>query len=257
MLKDLLSAVAVVGALVVSLKVVKKAVLKNKAQGKKAAVILSGCGYLDGAETTESIAVLVALAELGVEAVVFAPDTTASVVDHQSTKSLGFAPRNLMQEAARLSRGGVRPLTELTADKYDVLVIPGGFGVAKNLSDWATAASPKECKVIPEVKRAIEEFAQAKKPIGLCCIAPVLAAICIPGCKLTLGKSEPAEKWPYGGTVGQVQSLGANVVLCEVDEVVVDHDKRVVTTPAFMCAAPKDQVFFGVRKMIHKLVWLL
>jgi len=257
MILKVLSAVAIAGSALLALKVAKKAVLNKRAKGKKAAVILSGCGYLDGSETTESIAVLVSLAELGIEAVVFAPDATSAVVDHQSCKSLGYAPRHMMQEAARLSRGGVKALNELRAADYDALVIPGGFGVAKNLSDWATAASPSEVQVLPDVRRALEEFSQAKKPIGLCCIAPVLAAVCLKGAKLTVGKGEPGDKWPYAGTVGQVCGLGAVNVPCEVNEVVVDSDKLLVTTPAYMCAASKDEVFFGVRKMIQKLAWLL
>jgi len=252
-----LSAIAVIGTAVVAVKVASKLALKKRAKGKRAAVILSGCGYLDGSETTESIAVLVSLAELGIEAVVFAPDGTSAVVDHQTAKSLGFTPRQPIQEAARLSRGGVRSITELGAADYDALIIPGGFGVAKNLSDWATATSPSECQIIPEVKRALEEFSKAKKPVGLCCISPVLAAVCFPGCKLTVGKSEPAEKWPYGGTVGQVTSLGAVNIPCEVSEVTVDREKLLVTTPAYMCAARKDEVFFGVRKMVRNVAWLM
>ena len=253
-----LSAVAIAGTLVLTLKIAKKAVLHKRAKGKRAAVILSGCGYLDGSETTESIAVLVSLAELGIEAIVFAPDGTAmDVMDHQGAKPLGYVPRNMIQESARLSRGGVKSLQELNVSDFDALVIPGGFGSAKNLSNWAVAESPKECKLNVEVKRALDEFFRAKKPIALCCISPVLAAVCFPGCTITVGKSEPAEKWPYGGTVGAVTSLGANAIPCEVNEVVVDKDRLLVSTPAFMCAAPKDEVFFGVRKMIQKMAWLL
>jgi enhancing lycopene biosynthesis protein 2 len=253
----ILSAIAVAGTGIVALKLLKHKMLKMKTKNKKCAVILSGCGYLDGSETTESIAVLCSLSEFGIDAVVFAPDDVAPVVDHQSGKSLGYAPRHMMQESARLSRGDVHSLNELKASEFDALVIPGGFGAAKNLCDWATAASPSDCKVNEFVKRALIEFSDAKKPIGLCCIAPVLAAVCIPGVKLTVGKPEPSENWPYGGTCGQVASLGATNVPCEVCEVCVDKEKKIVTTPAYMCAAPKHEVFFGVRKMIKNLAWLL
>lgn len=69
---------------------------------------------------------------------------------------------------------------------------PGGFGVAKNLSDWA--AKNKECTVRPDLEKIIKAFHGAKKPLGMCCIASVLAAKLLPGCELTVGQDKECEK---------------------------------------------------------------
>lgn len=207
------------------------------------------------------MAVLVSLAELGFVTTVFAPEGVQyDVVDHQSQKALGYAPRSVLQESARLSRGNVLPLAQLAASEFACLVIPGGFGAAKNLCNWATAASPNECVVRDEVRLALEAFASQKKPIGLCCIAPVLAAVVFKNrqLKLTVGGAGAGEDWPYAGTVQQVQSLGCVHVECQVGQVLVDREHQVVTTPAFMSGtASRFQVFSGVRGMVREVAWLV
>ena len=208
--------------------------LRRAREGKRAAVVLSGCGYMDGSECTEAIAILVALSELGVQTQVFAPDANQTdVVDHNSGKPLGYVPRNMMQEAARLSRGNVRALTELRAQDFDALLCPGGFGAAKSLSSWAKG-DPAAATCLPEVTLALTQFHQQGKPIGLCCIAPTLACMALPNVKITLGKAEPAELWPYGGTLAAAQSRGADVVRMDVGDVCVDAKNKLVTSPAYM-----------------------
>ena len=41
--------------------------------------------------------------------------------------------RNVMEESARIARGKVDPLSKLTANDFDAVIFPGGFGAAKNL----------------------------------------------------------------------------------------------------------------------------
>ena len=227
--------------------------------GKRAAVVLSGCGYLDGSEVTEATAILVSLSELGVKVQVFAPDANqADVVDHNTGKALGYVPRNMLQESARISRGNVRPLTELNASEFDALLCPGGFGVAKSLSTWAKG-DPLGARCLPEINLAFAQFHDQGKPIGLCCIAPVMAVMALNNAKVTLGKAEPAEDWPYGGTLSQAHSVspGVTVVPMEVTGVCVDSKNNLVTTPAYMYAAQPHEVFFGVRAMVTKVVDLI
>lgn len=140
---------------------------------------------------------------------------------------------------------------------YDALIVPGGFGVAKSLSDWAHASGSSKTVVNPDLKLSMLEFAKQGKPIGLCCISPVLAALVFKGCKITVGKAEPEGSWPYGGTVAAVEALGAKHVPCEVDQVAIDNENKIVTTPAFMCATSKDQVFYGVQAMVKQVGWLM
>ncbi|CAG2060056.1 unnamed protein product, partial [Timema podura] len=170
--------------------------------------------------------------------------------------------RNVLAESARIARGVIKPLAELKASSVDAVIFPGGFGAAKNLSDWAVKG--KDCTVLPDVERVLKDFHASKKPIGLCCISPVLAAKVLPGTTLTLGQNDnKSGKWPYAETIEGASSLGAIVVpkiiekkmlsLCihnekitilqNVNEVSVCKKNLVVTTPAFMYDEPGTNNF--------------
>ncbi|KAJ8896451.1 hypothetical protein PR048_001795, partial [Dryococelus australis] len=119
--------------------------------------------------------------------------------------------RNVLVESARIARGAVEPLSLLKASAADAVLFPGGFGAAKNLSDFAVKGA--QFDVHPEMRRVLTEFHDKKKPIGLACIAPVLAAKVIPGCSLTLGMSGPevGDKWPHAGAVDNMRHLGVDI----------------------------------------------
>ncbi|XP_018419754.1 PREDICTED: ES1 protein homolog, mitochondrial-like [Nanorana parkeri] len=222
---------------------------------KKVAVILSGCGVYDGSEIHESSAVLVHLSRAGVQYEVFAPNKEQMhVVDHvkgQPTEE----KRNVLTESARIARGKITDLACLKVDSYDALIIPGGFGVAKNLSTWAVEG--KDCSVDKAIEETIKAFHAKKKPIGLCCISPVLAAKLIPGCEVTVGCDTESEKWPHAGTAGTIKELGCKHINKEVNEVHVDAKNKLVTTCAFMSNSPLHEIFDGVGEMVTALLGLL
>ncbi|XP_069049652.1 glutamine amidotransferase-like class 1 domain-containing protein 3, mitochondrial [Lepisosteus oculatus] len=215
---------------------------------KRVAVILSGCGVYDGSEVHESSAVLVHLSRAGAKVQMFAPDVEQMhVVNHvegQPTQE----KRNVLQESARIARGDIADLAKLDPKQFDALIIPGGFGVAKNLSSWATEG--KECTVRPAVETAVRAFHSAGKPLGLCCISPVLAAKILPGCEVTVGHDKESDKWPYAGTAAAVKEMGCKHVNRDVGEVHVDAKNKLVTTSAFMCNAPLHQIFDGIGVMV-------
>ncbi|PKU32212.1 es1 protein mitochondrial-like [Limosa lapponica baueri] len=130
----------------------------------------------------------------------------------------------------------------------------GGFGVAKNLSTWATQG--KNCIVCKEVEDVLKAFHAAKKPIGLCCISPVLAAKIFPGCELTVGHDTECEKWPYAKTAETMKELGCTHVNKHVTEIHVDAKNKLVTTSAFMCNAPIHEIYDGIGKMVKEVVRL-
>ncbi|XP_068105758.1 glutamine amidotransferase-like class 1 domain-containing protein 3, mitochondrial [Hyperolius riggenbachi] len=222
---------------------------------KKVAVILSGCGVYDGSEIHESSAVLVHLSRAGVQYDSFAPNVDQMhVVDHtkgQPTEE----KRNVLAESARIARGNIRDLNDLRVREYDALIIPGGFGVAKNLSTWAVQG--KDCSVLKAVEDTIKAFHAAKKPIGLCCISPVLAAKLIPGCEVTVGCDTECEKWPYAGTAGAIKQLGCTHVNKQVNEAHVDTKNKLVTTCAFMSNSPLHEIYDGVGEMVKVVVKLI
>ena len=212
---------------------------------KKVAVILSGCGVFDGAEIYESVLTILRLQQKGAEIEFFAPDIPqARVVNHLTNEEMP-EQRNVLVEAARITRGKISDVATLNAANFDAVILPGGFGVATNLSDFASQGA--NCQVEPNTLAAINSFKDAKKPIGLICIAPALAAkIFGTGVKCTIGNDSD--------TAGVLSSMGAQHQDCAVDSVVVDQDNLLVTTPAFMLAESASQAATGINALVDQIL---
>ncbi|XP_053164343.1 glutamine amidotransferase-like class 1 domain-containing protein 3, mitochondrial [Hemicordylus capensis] len=180
----------------------------QRLRGAKVAVVLSGCGVFDGTEIHEASAILVHLSRGGANVQMYAPNISQMhVVDHSKGQPAEGESRNVLAESARIARGKIADLTKLIAKDYDAVIFPGGFGAAKNLSTFAVDG--KDCKVNGEVERVLKDFHKAGKPIGLCCISPVLAAKVLPGAEVTVGhEEEQGGKWPYAGTAGAIKAMG-------------------------------------------------
>lgn len=213
-------------------------------------VVLSGCGFLDGAEITESVSILIALDQLGAKTLCFAPDLPQPGVVNHRTHKPEPTPRNMLAEAARIARGQIADLKTARAADLDALIFPGGFGAARNLSTFADAGP--NCSVLPDVARLITDMHAAKKPIGLACIAPVLAArvLAQAGLKpqLTLG-ADPQ-------TARSLNALGA--VHCDTppDAICLDETNRLVSTPCYMNNVGPAVVYQGARRMVETVLRL-
>ncbi|XP_045190579.2 glutamine amidotransferase-like class 1 domain-containing protein 3, mitochondrial isoform X2 [Mercenaria mercenaria] len=218
--------------------------------------VLSGCGVYDGSEVHESSAVLVHLSRAGADISMFAPDVEQMhAIDHTKGEPMENN-RNVLVESARIARGNISALSNLTSSNFDAVVFPGGFGAAKNLSTFAVDGP--NMKVNDDVERVIRDFHTNKKPIGLCCIAPVLAAHLLPGCEVTVGNNEEdGGRWPYAGTAGAIQTMGSFHVIKDVSEAHTDKKNKIVTTPAFMCETKFHEIFDGIGKMIDGVIKLL
>lgn len=214
---------------------------------QKIAVILSGCGVYDGAEIHESVLTLLRLDQRGAQVQCFAPNIPQlHVIDHYRGEEMD-QQRNVLVESARIARGNIRALHELHVSDFDGLILPGGFGVAKNLSDFALSGA--RCSLQPDVQAVIRHFAQAAKPVGLMCIAPVLAAQCFAaGVNCTIG-NDPE-------TAAAIQAMGAVHSDCAVDDIVIDHQQRLVTTPAYMLAQSISQAAAGINKLVDAVLEL-
>ena len=212
----------------------------------KIAVILSGCGVYDGAEIHESVITLLTLDRAGAEVTCAAPNIDQMhVIDHALGEPSGET-RNVAVESSRIARGPVMALDELDVGQFDGIVFPGGFGAAKNLSDYAVKGA--EMTVQPDVERVVSQARQLGKPMAFLCIAPVIAAKLLPGVKVTVG-TDP-------GTADHIRQLGATHVDCPVDEIVVDEANRVVTVAAYMLGPGIKEVASGIEKAVGKLVEL-
>lgn len=218
---------------------------------KKFAVVLSGCGAMDGSEIHESTLLLYAISKAGASYEIFAPDREQyDVVNFIEARPME-EKRNVLVESARIARGKIRELSELVASDFDALFIPGGFGAAKNLFTFAYKGL--DFTVEKDIEAVILNFHNAKKPIGAMCIAPMMLAKVLSsyGVEITLG---PADN--LGCSVEDL--FGVRVLVAEKDGVVVDAKNRVVTTPAYMYGDNTiANVGIGAENMVNAVVEML
>jgi enhancing lycopene biosynthesis protein 2 len=210
----------------------------------KFAVILSGCGVFDGAEIHESVLTLYALAKRGIEYEIFAPDIEqAHVIDHFTGQEIG-EKRNVLSESARIARGKISTLSKLQMKDFDALIMPGGFGVAKNLCDFAFKST--EMSVIPELEKVILEAVAQRKPIGALCISPVVLAKVLKGAELTIGRDK--------STSEAVEKLGGRHIQTSHGQVVVDKKYKLATTPCYMLDATIVEIGEGAFNVVDALL---
>ncbi len=215
---------------------------------KKIGVLLAGCGVNDGSEIHEATLALLALDEAGAEAVCMAPDVgQPDVIDHVTGKPLA-EQRNALVEAARIARGKIRNIASVSAKDLDGLVVPGGYGAAKILCDFA--ARGENAKPHPEVERLVRELHAAAKPMAFFCIAPALAAAIFHSmgiqATLTIGNDE--------ATAAKLMTMGMKHESQPVEGVCVDRRNRIVSTPCYMLARGIREVRIGAERAVRALL---
>lgn len=218
----------------------------------KVGVVLSGCGVFDGSEIHEAVITLLAIDRAGAEAVCMAPDMEQMhVVDHLKGAPAEGETRNVLVESARIARGNIKNIKDVNVGDIDALIIPGGFGAAKNLCDFAVKGT--DCVVNPEVARLVKEIVQAKKPLAAVCIAPALIS-------KVLGDEKLAHKLTIGtdkDTAASLEAMGSEHVSCPVSEFVVDKENKIVSTPAYMLAGRISEAAEGIEKTVQALLELI
>jgi len=214
---------------------------------KKIGVLLAGCGVYDGSEIHEAVITLLALDRAGAEVVMCAPDVAQMhVVNHLTGEPEPGATRNVLVESARIARGKVRDVASVQAKELDGLILPGGFGAAKNLCDFAVKG--KDCTVHPEVARLVRDVHAQGKPVAAVCIAPALLA-------RVLGTEAPQVTiGTDAGTATALEAMGARHVACPVTEHVVDRQRKLITTPAYMLAQRISEAAAGIEKTVAELL---
>ncbi|GAO05189.1 isoprenoid biosynthesis glyoxalase ElbB [Anaeromyxobacter sp. PSR-1] len=217
------------------------------ASQKRVGVVLSGCGFLDGAEIHEAVCTLLSLDRRGAKLIATAPDVEQlHVVDHVKGAPAEGERRRVLAEAARIVRGQITPLSAVSGRDLDALVFPGGFGAAKNLCTFAVEG--RAMRVLPEVERIVREVRGAGRPMGFICIAPVIAARILgpEGVKLTIGNDRD--------TAAAIESWGARHVDCKVEDAVVDERLKVASTPAYMLGPWIAPVATGIDKLVSAVL---
>ena len=217
----------------------------------RVAVLLAGCGHLDGAEVREAVLTLLALDQKGASAQCVAPNAPQhDVVNHVTGKAVPGEARNILEESSRIARvGQCMDLAKARVEDFDALVMPGGYGVAKSHCSFAMEGAKGQVR--PDVAAFVRGFFDAKKPVGAICIAPALVALALRGgasAELTLGND--------AGCAGAVKQLGHTHHLTpDAKEIVIDEAHKLVTTPAYMFDdARLSDVFAGIDRCVTEVL---
>ena len=208
------------------------------------AVILAGCGNKDGAEIHESVLTLLSIDRAGHQYQCFAPDVPQGRVLNFLTNQEMPQKRNVLLEAARIARSKIKPLGDFREGDFDILVMPGGNGVAYNLCTFGVDGD--RMTVLPQVEMCVRAMHRAGKPIGALCISPVIIAKVFKEVTVTFGKDEKIN--------AMFQKLGAKTVNTDARSIVIDHKNKIVTTPCYMLDARISEVSEGIDKLIQQLI---
>ncbi|HAJ99713.1 MAG TPA: isoprenoid biosynthesis protein ElbB [Bacteroidales bacterium] len=211
---------------------------------KRFAVILSGCGVFDGSEIHEAVLSLYAIKKQGAAYQIFAPDMVQHHVINHANGEVMEEKRNVLVESARIARGDIKPLSQYATSDFDALLIPGGFGAAKNLSTFAFDGA--DCKVNDEVAAAVQATHKASKPIGALCIAPVLLSKILGRGVVTIGAD--------AGVAQAIEKLGGVHNAASHGQVVTDKENKLYTTPCYMLDADIAQIGEGAENIVAAIL---
>ncbi|TVR81839.1 MAG: isoprenoid biosynthesis protein ElbB [Chitinophagaceae bacterium] len=226
---------------------------------KKVAVLLSGCGVYDGSEIHESVLTLLALEERNIDYLCIAPDTDQHhVINHLNGDEMKES-RNVLIESARIARGDIKSVTDVSSADFDAIVLPGGFGTAKNITKWAFSGPDGD--INKDVKSLINNFISEQKPVVALCMSPTTVAKALEGsdkhAELTVGTTSANSPYEIEAISQGMEKTGAKSVYKTVDEIAFDQKNKIITTPCYMMEANILEINTGIKKAIDKLVEIL
>ncbi|CBL47176.1 conserved hypothetical protein [gamma proteobacterium HdN1] len=207
--------------------------------------MLSGCGVYDGSEIHESVLVMLRLSQRGIAYQCVAPNVKQMhVINHLSGEEMPET-RNVLVESARIARGSVLDIATANPEDYAAVIFPGGFGAAKNLCDFAVKGA--QMTLNPDVAKFARAIQTAGKPVGLICISPTMAPLLFgEGTQCTIGTD--------AATADAIRAMGGEHKDCNVFQFVVDQEKNVISTPAYMLAGSIAEACDGISKLVDALV---
>lgn len=221
----------------------------------KIGVLLSGCGVYDGAEIQEAVLTLLAIDEIGAQAICISIDEDQHHVVNHLTGEEQNQKRNMMQEAARIARGSVKEISEISPADIDALVIPGGFGSAKNFTNWAFNGPASE--INPKVKLLLVNLINVGKPIAALCVSPVVVAKALQDSNIhahmTIGTNSEATPYDIPGFNAGLETIGSTTEMRGIKEIVVDKENKIITAPCYMQEATINEVRKNIRQAIEAL----
>lgn len=221
----------------------------------KIGVLLSGCGVNDGAEIHESVISLLAIQEMGWDYQCISIDAPQHHVVNHLNGEVMQESRNMLIEAARIARGSILSINDVEPADLDALIIPGGFGSAKNFTKWAFHGP--DCDIIPEVKLLLVNMVNVGKPIVALCISPVVLAKAFQGSGIhpTLSVGTSLEATPYDilEISEALESIGADVHQKSISEIQVDIKNRIICAPCYMMEATLPEIHANIKQALVAL----
>jgi enhancing lycopene biosynthesis protein 2 len=222
----------------------------------KIGVLLSGNGVFDGSEIHEAVFTLLTLDENNAKALCFAPDIDQHHVLNHMTGEEMDETRNVLIESARIARGDIKDIKAVSSDNIDALIIPGGFGAAKNLTKWAFQGPDGE--ILPDVRRIIIEMVEDGKPVCGLCMGPTVIAKALEGsgvkASLTVGTTEAASPYEIEAISAGMEKAGATAVMKDITEIMVDKENKIVTAPCYMMEASISQIHNNIKMAVNKTI---
>jgi enhancing lycopene biosynthesis protein 2 len=225
----------------------------------KIGVLLSGCGVYDGAEIHESVLTLLAIEEAGAKAVCLSVNKNQHHVVNHLTGEEMLENRNMIIESARIARGAVHDISTYDISQVDALVIPGGFGSAKNFSTWAFDGPTGT--ILPEIKHLIQKFISNKKPIAALCVSPVVLALAMGDSELhptmTLGSDQEKSPYDIQAFSAGMERKGVQTEMKTIREISVDETLNIVSAPCYMMEASVLEIRTNISQAIQALIKLI
>lgn len=226
---------------------------------KRIGILLSGCGVYDGAEIQESVLTMLAIEEAEAEYFCISVDKVQYHSINHLTGEEQKETRNMLVESARIARGEVIDITKVDLREMDALVIPGGFGSAKNFTNWAFEGP--QGKILPEVKLLLINLINIGKPILALCVSPVVLAKAFEGGlfqpKLTIGSTKTSSPYVIEDLNKGMESIGVESIDKSVDDILIDSDNKIVTAPCYMMDASILEVRNNIKKGVEALIKLI
>lgn len=225
----------------------------------KIGILLSGCGVYDGAEIQETVLTMLAIKEAGHNYMCISINKNQHhVINHTSGEEMKES-RNMLIESARIARGDIKDLTQVDPADIDALVIPGGFGSAKNFTKWAFSGPDGE--ILPEVKLLLVNLVNVGKPICALCVSPVVLAKALEGAnvnaKMTIGSDKETSPYDIQGFSEGLEKIGATTAMKTVREVMVDTKNKIVTAPCYMMDANIVEIRNNIKAAIAETIMLI
>ncbi|WP_459176838.1 type 1 glutamine amidotransferase family protein [Ewingella americana] len=145
-------------------------------------------------------------------------------------------------ESSLLSLSEIISLKESIPENLSGLIFPGGFGLIRRLTTLETDGS--DYTIDEELFTLMQEIHKQSKPLGFISQAAILAPkLAGAEVRVTLGTDiDRAEL---------LDAIGAEPVLCPADDIVINLEMKIVSTPGLLSEQSEGEAALGIDKLVR------